>query len=329
MNFCEQKTLLDTLHRSLEWPLVELAMKRGVFDLLSEPENANYIAQQLEWDPQKTALFLNGLCSLNLIEKADEKYQLKEGYQAFLLSSSATSMVPTLLHLTRVKTITSSQLEQVLSRKPTSVPETRFDKAEFWQESVRNLRSFHRSCGTEFMAEILSHLPEWGRVKNALEIGAGSETLANHLTNIHSGLTAHIFDLPPVIAQIAPRTADNSRVVLHQGDYNIANLPKGFDLIFSSMSLYYANDLNTLIRQINQSLVDGGIFVSLHEGLQEQRTQPRHHVIGRLLPSLNGNDVSFDQGNIANAMLEAGFRRVKSRSIDTPFGSMELDIAYK
>ena len=39
--------------------------------------------------------------------------------------------------------------------------------------------------------------------------------------------------------------------------------------------------------------------------------------------------VRFDQGVIAEAMLKNGFRQVRSRTITTPMGPMDLDIALK
>lgn len=50
--------------------------------------------------------------------------------------------------------------------------------------------------------------------------------------------------------------------------------------------------------------------------------------MGRLIPSITGNNVSFNQRYIANAMLDNGFKQVISRTIETNFGPMDIDIGY-
>ena len=40
-------------------------------------------------------------------------------------------------------------------------------------------------------------------------------------------------------------------------------------------------------------------------------------------------DVSFDQGFIADSMLRVGFKSVRSRTVDTDWGPMDLDIGRK
>ncbi len=69
------------------------------------------------------------------------------------------------------------------------------------------------------------------------------------------------------------------------------------------------------------------MFVSFHEGLADERTAPETHVIGRLMPALRGQDVSFDLGRIAEAARQAGFLRIESRPVETAFGPMWADIA--
>lgn len=37
---------------------------------------------------------------------------------------------------------------------------------------------------------------------------------------------------------------------------------------------------------VGRALAPGGVFVSFHEGLSDERTAPEPHVIGRLMPAL-------------------------------------------
>jgi hypothetical protein len=40
-------------------------------------------------------------------------------------------------------------------------------------------------------------------------------------------------------------------------------------------------------------------------------------------------DIFFTQGEICRAMLRSGFRSVRSQTVETPWGEMDLDIARK
>jgi demethylspheroidene O-methyltransferase len=94
------------------------------------------------------------------------------------------------------------------------------------------------------------------------------------------------------------------------------------------MSLYYAKDLNLLLSNLKAALRKSGMLVSLHEELTDARTSPEYHVVGRFFPALNGNNVSFGRGDIADMMRSVGFTKVISRTIHTLYGPMDLDIAY-
>ena len=45
--------------------------------------------------------------------------------------------------------------------------------------------------------------------------------------------------------------------------------------------------------------------------------------------AIAGQDMCFDQGEIADSMLRVGFRSVRSRTLDTDWGPMDLDIGRK
>jgi hypothetical protein len=42
-----------------------------------------------------------------------------------------------------------------------------------------------------------------------------------------------------------------------------------------------------------------------------------------------GTDMSFERGFVADSMLRAGFESVRSRSLETSMGPMDVDIARK
>ncbi len=119
--------------------------------------------------------------------------------------------------------------------------------------------------------------------------------------------------------------AAGRRVAVIAGDFNDTEWGGGYGVIWASLTLSCARDLVALLAKARQTLAPGGVFVSLHEGLTAERTQPETHVVGRLAAALHGQGRSFDPGTIAAALSAAGFARVDSRDVATAFGPFRLD----
>lgn len=83
------------------------------------------------------------------------------------------------------------------------------------------------------------------------------------------------------------------------------------------------------MKKLLDALNPGGVFVSLHEGLNRERTAPEKVVISRLSLALEGQDVSFEEGRIARLALEAGFASLERRTINMLFGENEVAILRK
>ncbi len=142
-----------------------------------------------------------------------------------------------------------------------------------------------------------------------------------------------IFDQAPV-TELALETIAfyelDERVSAMPGDYLTDNFGSGYHLVFASATLNNAmGSLNTLISKIYNALEPNGYFISLHDGMTHEKTQPALILewLGGLLES--GEDFRFEQGELADAMLRCGFRTVRSHTMETPIGAMELDIARK
>jgi len=83
------------------------------------------------------------------------------------------------------------------------------------------------------------------------------------------------------------------------------------------------------MKKIYNALNPGGVFINLSEGLTEERTKPEAMVLIMMPMTMMGRDIALDQGEIADAMLRAGFKSVCSRTLDTCWGPMDLDIGRK
>jgi len=120
------------------------------------------------------------------------------------------------------------------------------------------------------------------------------------------------------------------RMEVLAGDYNCDSIGAGYDLIWASNTLNFArHDLDSLMKKIYDALSSGGVFISFCEGLTNERTKQDSVVLSMMSIALMGQDMCFDQGEIADSMLRVGFKSVRSRTLDAPWGTADLDIGRK
>jgi len=327
--------LFDLIQAPLRWQLLAAGLEFGLFDRLAAPATAAELAAGLSLDAGRLGHALDALTAMELLVKRDGRYQLAAEAAPYLRGDGERSLRDLLTTLPRLR---HGDVSALLRGEAGGAP---LDMAapEFWDRSAFSLRAFHRGMGAAAMIAVLESLPEWPSARRFLDIGAGSETLALTVAERRPDIAAALVDLPPMADRIAGRLAAagaaGRRVAVIAGDFNDAdfNGPQsdgpegngGYDVIWASLTLYYARDLVALLAKARRALAPGGVFVSLHEGLTAERTRPETHVVGRLAAALRGQDRSFDRGAIAAALSAAGFARVESRDVATDFGPFRLD----
>jgi hypothetical protein len=320
--------LFDLLLSPLRWQVLNVGLELKIFDALRFESNSESIALSLELSHEALSLMLDAMCNQDFVEKKNGIYRLNPLFEPYIISDSKRSMRSMLLHLSKVKHASNDDVITMLQTGKSKHLSSQFSTENFWQKSIDNLRSFHLSMSVTTMTELMQNIPEWPRVKRWLDLGAGSECLALSVVKNNNELDTNVFDLAPRAEKIQQKILGSGIKVI-PGDYNIDEIGEDYDLVWSSMSLYYAKDLDALLIKILLGLSQGGLFVSLHEGLTRERTLPEQHVLGRIIPALSGVNVSFDKGFIAERMRAVGFSRVESQMVKTPYGPMELDVGYR
>ena len=114
------------------------------------------------------------------------------------------------------------------------------------------------------------------------------------------------------------------------GDAFVDSIGEGYDLVLACSSVQgFKEKLDSTVKKVYDALNSSGVFVSYFTGLTHERTKPEIRVLELLPLALAGHDTSFDQGFVADSMLRVGFRSVRSRTLNTPWGPLELDIGKK
>ena len=167
----------------------------------------------------------------------------------------------------------------------------------------------------------------------ALVIGGGPGLIGTAIVASHPGMSGVIFD-QPAVARVAQAFIEeyglDDRMEVMGGDYMTDPIGEGYDLIWAKNTLNFArDDMDSMVAKIYDSLSPGGVFISFCEGLIRERTKPDAMVLSTISPSFVGQDMCFDQGEIADSMLRVGFRSVRSRTLATDWGPMDIDIGRR
>lgn len=319
--------LFAAIEGPIRFALLDYAMRSGLFDRCATPVRAGDLAKDAGLDPGRLTLVLRALVACGFLDRAGDGFRTPPDLLPSLSADSPESLIPSLLALARLRHMGLDQIADLLAPERPEPAQPLFD-TEYWDRAHESLGSFHRGAAAEVMIPLITGLPEWPGARYLLEIGPGSGTIARALSQSHPALAITLLDLPPVAERISRELQDTAVTVL-PGSYNDP-LPEGaFDVIFASMTLYFHNrGIDALIGRMAERLAPGGVMVSLHATLTDDRAAPEEHVIGRLMPALWQRDVSFGDGEIANAMIRAGLS-VSAAWIATPFGRFRVDTARK
>lgn len=328
--------LYEILIAPIRTRLLLTGIELKVFNHLSEPISAEAVAQALDTHLENTRLLLDGLAASDLVYKMNGLYRNTPLTQTFLVDREPTYLGEFLSDMSSqwFEPVFNEMGEMVRQGpKPWPTPEDSVDSEELWARHALLGANYQRSGPARQMAAIVSSLPEFPSFQKMLDLGGGAGLIGLAVAAESPSMEGVLFDRPPV-AEVAKGLFKDfgleDRMTAVGGDYFIDSIGDGYDLILAIATLNFArHDIDPIMTKIHDALNPGGVFISFHDGLTHERTKPEVMVLPGLATTLRGMDMGLDQGFLAEAMLRAGFKSVRSRTVDTDFGPMDLDIARK
>lgn len=325
--------LADWLLGPARMTLLDAAVTLGIADILAETDDPEAIAARLEAHPGNTRLFLDALAALGLAEKNQGRYVNSPLGDCYLRRNSETYLGGLIGNLKGMQHRNLPRLTELIKSGPPPVAqENRLDGEAQWKRSAMDLACYQKAGMADLAADLVASLPESPKFRRMLDLGGGPGVIGLGILARHPAMLGALCDLPPVI-EMAQETIEAAgmaeQMTLYPGDYNAVSFGSGYDLVWASHNLYYAKNLQEFLGRVLEALNPGGVFISLHEGLTNERTKPEAYVISRLSLALEGQDVSFEAGQIAGAALAAGFASVETRLCDHPMGEVRVDILRK
>ncbi len=325
--------LTRMLYGAIPAQLLITAIERKIFSRLTEPMSAESLAGRLQTPPERTRPFLDALVANDLLCKRDGRYRNTPLADAFLVEGQPTYLGDVFMNLTgymrpALEALTALAKEGQVASLDSSKPSSGDRETEIYA-------NYQRAGRAQQAAAMISQLPEFPSMKKMLDLGAGAGLIGLAIVVAHPTMTGVLFDRPD-IAEVARQFIREyeleDRVATVGGDYTTDPIGDGYDLVWTSYTLnFQRGNLDPILRKIHAALNSGGVCVSVAEALTNEKTKPAMLVNSMLAHSLAGQDLVFEEGEIAEAMLRAGFRFVYSRQLQDYcwHGPAILDIARK
>ncbi len=314
--------------------LMMTGIELKIFNRLETFRSAEEVARELDAHPENTRCFLDALVTIDLLEKEKGLYRNLPITQTFL-SEASPGYRGALFQMIEMRCVDPlKDLFGLVKEGPVGkVAEKDFASQALWTELTRTSAAWAMGEVGQRVAGILSGLPGFSGFEKMLDLGGGHGVFALYIVNEHPTMKGTVFDRAQVV-EIARYFIEKygmvQRVNVVAGDYMVDDIGTDYDLIWACSTLNFAKwKLDVLIRKIHAVVKRGGYFVSFQDGMTHEHTKPET-MLGHLADRLKtGVDFSLDQGVVAESALRCGFRWVRSRTLETPMGPMDMDIARK
>ncbi len=334
MNDTSYKPLYDILTGMIPAKVLETAIELNVFDHMETWRAAQAVSDSLGTHGDNTRHFLDALATIGLLEKKEGLYRNSPLANEYLVNTSPSNAGPLLQQSQAMSVKALGNLKELLMNGPCMADgKDGLASETLWAQAARDSASWVMNDLGSRIARTIDGLPGSGDMRTMLDLGGGHGMFAIYIAASSESLNAIVYDREPVLEvarDMIARYDMSERVGVMAGDYMNDDLGNGYDLIWASCTLNFAkNGLDPMISKIYSALNPDGYFISLHDGITNEMTQP--DVVLTWLATLmsTGWDCRFEQGEIAGAMLRCGFRHVHSTPFATPMGALCLDIARK
>jgi len=298
----DYSTFINEVNGKIRWHIINYAIENKVFDLMIEWKIASEISDLLDTDVGNTALFLDALVACGYLEKFSGRYRNSKFSNDCLISSNESYQGDVFISLSKRRIKGIDDIGALLKGGST---ETHLSDESVWEEALNNLIPFQKFIIDDVL-KYISSIEGVEDFRKILDLGGGPGFIGQGIAKRYKNMKLTLLDLPNVV-KLAKKNSELDNMSYISGDYSEVDFGSGYDLIWASRSLYYAKDLNYLMKKAFDSLNSGGYMLALHEGVFSERTMPYEIIMNRIMIALNGSDVSFERGDIENAMKGAGF----------------------
>jgi predicted O-methyltransferase YrrM len=278
-----------------------------LFSLLAPgPLGRDEIASRTGADPRGLEVLLDALAAQGLLLKEGGRWRTEPSVVPFLAGGAEGSVLPMVLHAANLWNRWSGLTRKVVPGRAGN------EEPEYLAAFIGAMHVVAAPQADRIVAAVGA-----GGARRLLDVGGASGTYTLAFLRADPGMTATLFDRPPVVEMARRRLGAAGvlpRVTLAGGDFATDPLPPGHDLAFVSAILHQNSPAENLAlyRKIRDALVPGGRLVVRDHVMQPDRTRPRAgalFAVNMLVATDGGRTYTFDE--IAGGLAQAGFERVR------------------
>lgn len=288
------------------------AAELDLFTMLSERHlAAEQVAADIGAEARGTAILLNALAGMGLLEKTGDSFHCPPDVEALLSAHSPTSVLPMVLHAAMLWN-RWSDLTPVVQR---GWQAARAPAPPVPRQQEHFINAMH-VIGRSLAASVIASL-DLGDIQRLLDVGGATGTYTQALLEAYPTMQATLFDLAPVV-EMARRRLEQSgllaRVSLVAGDFYSDELPPHHDAALLSAIIHQNSPEQNvdLYRKIHRALTPGGILIIRDHIMNADGTQPVSgalFAVNMLVGTAGGGTYSF--AKIRDELLAVGFESVR------------------
>ena len=280
-----------------------------VFTVLAKGAlDAAQVARKVAADPRGTAVLLDALAALGLLEKREEAYGLAPGVGDILAEGGAASTLAMVRHQGNCLRRWSRLANVVRTGVPADLPPSVRGEAADLASFIGAMDEINRASADALVASL-----EPRRFRRILDVGGASGTWTIAFLRAAPLARATLFDRPEVVPMARTRLAEAGvldRVELVPGDFYVDQLPCGADLVWLSAIVHQNSreENRDLFRKSHEALLDGGLVAIRDIVMEPGRTRPAMgalFAVNMLVATEGGGTFTFEE--LAEDLRASGF----------------------
>lgn len=319
--------LLDIASAYWKSATLTAAVELDLFRTVTTPATAEAVSTELASSLKYTTALLDGLASIDLLEKNGDTYVLPESLKAHLDPSSPNSLLGALRFNANMMPLWARLANSVKEGVPAMPPNAQLGSDP---AMVRSFVLGMHSRAKVLAPGLLPHIDLSG-VKRFLDVAAGPGTFSSMLIEAAPEVQLTVFDLPAVSAvseELHGQGPVGDRMTFCQGDYHEDPLPEGpFDAALYCGAVHQEDESHTrlVLDKVFKALAPGGRLFLVDLMLEESRTAPAFSALFEINMMLtNSMSHVHTYGSASRLVEEAGFTNVSGKEITgTPYYLVE------